>query len=222
MRITSFVAGVLVAGALQPASQPKNLGEITVERINVVDRDGTLRMVISNKDRMHPGVVDGKTFDRSRPVAGMIFFNDDGDEVGGLTYTGHAASHAAVTTMNFDQLRQDQTVGLVYEERENVRNAGLQVWDRSDWSLGELVQRLTDAKQIRDERERDAATAKALADFPPGPRRLFAGKQNKAATVSLADGNGKPRLTMTVDANGNPRIEILDDTGKVTNRWPAQ
>ena len=55
-------------------------GEITVERINVVDRDGTLRMVISNKDRMHPGVMDGKTIDRPRPYAGIIFFNDEGDE----------------------------------------------------------------------------------------------------------------------------------------------
>ena len=32
---------------------PQNLGEITVERINVVDKDGTLRMVIADKDRFY-------------------------------------------------------------------------------------------------------------------------------------------------------------------------
>ena len=38
--------------------------------------NGTLRMVISNKDRQHPGVMDGRTLNRPRPEAGLIFFND--------------------------------------------------------------------------------------------------------------------------------------------------
>lgn len=52
-------------------------------------------------------------------------------------------------------------------------------------------------------------------------RRVFVGKNaDKSATVSLADANGKPRLTLTVDPAGNPRIEFLDETGKVTERIP--
>jgi len=62
-----------------------------VQRLNIVDANGTLRMVLAGKDRMHPGVMDGVTVDRPRPVAGMLFFNDEGDEVGGLTYTGTIA-----------------------------------------------------------------------------------------------------------------------------------
>ena len=46
------------------------MGEITVERINVVDANGTLRLVISDRDRMHPGVVSGKTLDRQRRPKG--------------------------------------------------------------------------------------------------------------------------------------------------------
>ena len=77
--LVSSLAWVVVAtAAFQPAAKPQNLGEITVERINVVDKDGTLRMVISDKDRMHPGVIDGKVIDRPRPVAGLLFFNDEG------------------------------------------------------------------------------------------------------------------------------------------------
>ena len=38
--------------------------------------------------------------------------------------------------------------------------------------------------------------------------------------VSLADADGKPRLTLTVDAAGNPRIEFLDKQGKVVARMP--
>ena len=86
--VVSLLAFVVLGAAAFRQVKPQNLGEVNVERINVVDADGTLRLVISNKDRMHPGVMDGKTIDRPRPVAGMIFFNDEGDEVGGLTYTG--------------------------------------------------------------------------------------------------------------------------------------
>ena len=74
--VTSLVLVVLCATAFRQATRATNLGEVTVERINVVDADGTLRMVISNKDRMHPGVMDGVVIDRPRPVAGMLFFND--------------------------------------------------------------------------------------------------------------------------------------------------
>lgn len=59
------------------------------------------------------------------------------------------------------------------------------------------------------------------ASAPPGPRRVFVGKNaERAATVSLADADGKPRLTLTVDAGGNPRIEFLDQQGKIVARLP--
>src|SRR5436190_6700325 len=85
--VNTLVVVVVATAAFRQAS-PQKFDEITVQRLNVVDADGTLRMVISNRDRMHPGQMDGKIIDRPRPVAGMLFFNDEGDEVGGLTFTG--------------------------------------------------------------------------------------------------------------------------------------
>src|SRR5262249_61339249 len=125
----------------------QRLGEITVERINVVDGSGTLRLVIANRDRMHPGVLDGKTINRQRPVAGLIFFNDEGDEVGGLTYAGTVANgqRTASGTMTFDQLKQDQTIGLRYSEANGQRSAALEVCDRSDGPLSQPVDRLNGA-----------------------------------------------------------------------------
>jgi len=100
-------------------------------------------------------------------------------------------------------------------------SAGFQVWDRADSHLSELIEQLNTANQIQDRSEREAAIAKIRATAPPGPRRLFIGKNgDRAATVSLADANGKPRLTLTVDAAGNPRIEFLDEHGKVIDRLP--
>jgi len=221
---TSLLLIVVTAAAFRQAA-PQKFGEISVERINLVDADGTLRMVIANKARMHPGVMDGVTIDRPRPVAGMIFFNDQGDEVGGLTYSGQErdGARAAQAGLMFDQLKQDQTIGFSYSESNGRRSAGFQVWDRPESRLSELIKKMNDANKLTDTAARDAAIASIRATAEPGPRRVFVGKNaDKAALLSLADAQGKPRLTLTVDANGNPRIEFLDETGKVVARLPEK
>jgi hypothetical protein len=221
--VSSLALVFLTSAALRQAGQPQNLGEITVERINVVDANGTLRLVIANKDRMHPGVMDGKVIDRPRPVAGLLFFNDEGDEVGGLTITGQVRDGArrASAGLMFDQLKQDQTIGLTYSEGNGQRTAGLQVWDRSDRPLSELIEQLNAANRIADPAEREAAIKKVRDAAPAGPRRVFVGKTaDRSANISLADANGKPRLTLTVDATGSPRIEFLDENGKIVERMP--
>lgn len=165
----SLLLIVVAAAAFRQAALPKSMGEITVERLNVVDANGTLRMVLAGKDRMHPGVVDGVTIDRPRPVAGMLFFHDEGDEVGGLTYTGTVAGGRgrANAGLMFDQLKQDQTIGISYSESNGQRSAGFQVWDRSDTvRLSELITKLNAANKLPAGGERD----KAIADC--GRRRL--------------------------------------------------
>jgi hypothetical protein len=223
--VSSLALVAVATAAFQPSQKSQNLGEITVERIDVVDKDGTLRMVISNKDRMHPGVIDGKMIDRPRPEAGMLFFNDEGDEVGGLTYTGRLKDGVrnASSGLNLDQLKQDQTIGFGYNESNGRRTAAFQVWDPPDANLGELIDKLNAANRIQDPTRRAAAQRAARETFPQRPRRVYVGKTaDRAATVSLSDANGKPRLNLTVDADGNPRIESLDEHGKVIQRWPAQ
>lgn len=223
---SSLVLVVLTAAAFRQTASPKSMGEITVERINVVDANGTLRMVMAGKDKMHPGVIDGVTIERPRPVAGMLFFNDEGDEVGGLTYTGTVAGGRgrASAQLMFDQLKQDQTVGINYSDSNGQRSAGLQVWDRSDTvRLSEMIKKLNDANKLPAGAQRNAALAEIQNSAPAGPRRVFVGKTtDKSATVVLADAQGKPRLTLTVDPTGNPRIEFLDETGKVVARIPEK
>ena len=229
LRAYVVVSSLMLVGLTTAAFQqrpPQTMGEITVERINVVDANGTLRMVLAGKDKMHPGVMDGVTIDRPRPVAGMLFFNDEGDEVGGLTYTGTVANGRgrANAGLMFDQLKQDQTIGFSYNESNGQRSAGFQVWDRSDTvRLSELITKLNAANKIPAGPERDKAIADIRSTAPAGPRRVFVGKaQDKSATIVLADAAGKPRLTLTVDATGNPRIEFLDDSGKVIARIPEK
>jgi len=191
----------------------------------VVDANGTLRMVISNKDRQHPGAFDGVTIDRPRPYAGMIFFNDEGDEVGGLITHGtdKGGEREAGAGLTFDQLHQDQTIGLSYNESKTGRSAALEVWDRPDAHLGDLVAKWNAAMAIPDPAQRQAAISAATRSSPKGHKRVFVGKDaDRAASVVLSDADEKPRLKMTVDADGNPRIEFLDAKGQVVQRLPAK
>lgn len=222
---SSLILIVLAAAAFRQAAAPKSSGELTVERLNVVDADGTLRMVLAGKDKMHPGVVDGVTIDRPRPVAGMLFFNDEGDEVGGLTYTGRVTEGLgrANASFMFDQLKQDQTIGMQYGEGNGQRSAGFTVWDRSEQQpLSELIRGLNAANALPEGPERDAAVKAVRAKAHPGPRRLFAGKNpDKSSTVSLADGQGRPRLVLRVNEDGASSIEFLDADGKTVQRFPG-
>ena len=218
--VTAFVS--LTAFTQQNNTQ--RIDELTVQRLNVVDANGTLRFVLSNKDKMHPGVMDGVTINRPRPVAGMLFFNDEGDEVGGLTYTGTDDNgRRANAGIMFDQLKQDQTIGISYSENNGQRSAGLQVWDRSEQPLSDLIRALNDANALPEGPGRDAAVKAVRAKAPAGPRRLFVGKNpDKSATVSLADGQGRPRLVLRVNEDGASSIEFLDVDGKITQRVPSR
>jgi hypothetical protein len=209
--------------AFTQSTATQRIDELTVQRLNVVDANGTLRFVLSNKDRMHPGVMDGVTINRPRPVAGMLFFNDEGDEVGGLTYTGTDDNgRRANAGLMFDQLKQDQTIGISYSEGNGQRSAGLQVWDRSEQPLSDLIKGLNAANALPEGAGRDAAVKAVRATAQPGPRRVFVGKNSdKAATVSLADANGRPRLVMTVGPDGAASIDFLDADGKTIQRIPA-
>jgi hypothetical protein len=224
--VGSFLLLVLLATvAMTQSNNPgQRFDEISVGRINIVDANGTLRMVISNKDRMHPGIMDGKTINRPRPVAGMLFFNDVGDEVGGLTFTGQEINGQgrANAGIMFDQWKQDQTIGFSYNEDGGQRSAGLQVWDRSsDVRLSELIDKLNAANAIQDTLARNAAIQAARAAAPPGPQRVFIGKsRDRASTIALSDAAGKPRLNIKVQPDGTASIEFLDAQGKVTDRLP--
>jgi hypothetical protein len=220
----SLALVVVVSAGFAQSAGTQRIDELTVQRLNVVDANGTLRVVLSNKDRMHPGVIDGKTINRPRPQAGLLFFNDVGDEAGGLLFTGQEANGQgrAIATLTLDQWKQDQTIGLMYDEDRGQRSAGLSVWDRSATQrLSELIDATNAASAIEDPAARKAALAAAAARAEPGHNRVFVGKdRNRASLVTLADANGKARLVMKVQADGAASIEFLDADGKVVDRLP--
>jgi len=179
LRMLRWYAGVsslvlvYVATTAAQATMHRNLSEITVNRINVVKNDGRTRMVISNSARQTPAIVGGKALspDRKRP-AGIIFFNDEGDEDGGLVFQGQKGKSAA--SLTFDQYQQDQVVGVVYGESNGQRNGGLVVWDRTDVPLPELVRELQGIQALPASERQKALDAIGATDN--GARRIFVGK----------------------------------------------
>jgi len=215
--------------AFTRASRIPRFAEIDVERINIVAPNGKPRLVISNAERAPDVVIDGKTYHRSGAnEAGMIFYNEEGSENGGMGFSGHRRDgHVAASAgFMFDQYGQDQTVGLTYNEQDGRRSAGLRVWDRPNQPVTVLADMVEPIKLMADGPEktrrmaavRDSATRLGLG----GAQRVFVGKQSdKTATVVLADAQSRPRLRMVVDSAGAARIEFLDDSGKVLRTLSA-
>src|SRR5690606_41416536 len=78
------VLALLLFAAISDRTGTPYFEEITVERINVVEPDGTRKLVIASSARQTEGTIGGVQvpIERTRP-AGMIFFNDYGDAGGG-------------------------------------------------------------------------------------------------------------------------------------------
>ena len=72
-----------------------------MERINVVEPNGQVKLVLSNKERLPgPGnIVSGKYGKRAGMKSpGIIFYNDKGDECGGLSFASTNWGQALSTT----------------------------------------------------------------------------------------------------------------------------
>ena len=101
------------------APPPAKFTTIDVQRINVREPDGTLRLTISNH-ALIPGIIVGKKeyAHLNRPEAGMIFFNDEGIENGGLVFDGGLKEGRPTNggSFTFDRYMQDQTLQLISTE----------------------------------------------------------------------------------------------------------
>lgn len=229
--VLTLLLGTVSLAAFRQASQKQKFTEIDVERINVVEKDGKLRMVISNRDRSIGPIYKGKPFGYAggtRP--GIIFFNDEGTENGGLTFSGRREADGTFRSssgFSFDQYNQDQVVYLQYNDNNGRRNMGLTIADRADADIYDLVaERDSIVKAIPEGAARNAALQawagprNGAALFAP---RVYVGRDiSKAAVVNLSDRNGKPRLRLMVDSLGAASLEFLDADGKVTSRLPER
>ncbi len=188
---------------------------IDVGRIDVREPDGTLRMTVSNAAQSPGIIVKGREFPHpDRRSAGIVFFNDEGTENGGLIFDGRTRDgvHASAGSLTFDRYEQDQVVQVVGSEQGETRSAGVVVSDRPEARID--FAEIARLAALAPAQRTPAAYAAANVG---GHRRLFVGRDvDKAAKVALRDGEGLERLVLRVDEDGSARIDFLDQRGQVT------
>jgi len=206
--------------------------EIDVERINIVGTNKKPVMVLSNK-RLIPGpTINGKTYpkeyaDGRENLSGIIFFNDQGDEVGGLLYNGMQKDslYSAVEHFSFDQWKQNQVIALQYLDNGKSRRAGLRIYDRpTNVSLDEIFDRFKARNEMpKNSAAYDSITQEIKASNlrgDSGVERMFIGSQDEVAQIQLKDRQGKVKIKMYVDEAGEAKIIFYDGNGKVTKSFP--
>ncbi len=205
--------------------------EITTERINIVETNGKLRMVLSNKERSPEVLAYGKPLTPPIPGGnrpGLVFYNDEGTENGGLVFMGgkdSSGKYQATGHLSFDQYNQNQVLYLTYADDNGDQNTGLHIddwqtspafWDwRAKYKKAQQLSNGAHKEALMNEIMEPQAGQRAFA------QRVFVGKDaSKTALILLADRMGKPRLQLFVDSVGTAKLNFLDAQGNITYSLP--
>lgn len=202
--------------------QIENFDEINVQRINVVEKDGTIRMVISNKALQHSGRMDGKNWEKRERQAGMIFFNDEGDECGGLVYEAKNQKTGKLSgmSMTMDRYKDDQVLQILNSENINegkiMSQRGFIVSDfPSNSSVTARNAAIAAAEKIADEKRRKETIRKIYRE-QGSKGLLFLGKTaGNSQGLFLNDQHGNPKLMVYVNDKGEPKIQTFNEKGEM-------
>ena len=229
----SFVAGAgsmaLAVGVimmLTAAKAPPNkasFDEITVGRINIVEPDGTKRLIISNKAQFPGSFEQGKELARPdrRDFAGMIFVNDEGTENGGLIQRGSVTADGKINSgvsLTFDRFRQDQAMQLINTDSEQHQMTALIINDVPNHKITSMqdIARFQAESATLPDAEREKYWQKLKEDKRLAENRIFLGTTgSKGSALLLNDAKGRTRMMLLVSENGEPEIQMLDENGKM-------
>ncbi|SKB83957.1 hypothetical protein SAMN05660841_02614 [Sphingobacterium nematocida] len=162
-----------------------NKQNINAERININDASGKNRIVIANTDNIPEPIVAGKTYKRAYAPAGLIFYDKNGDERGGLAITDNKETN--LNALAFDYQNAD-AIGILAQDNkhDNYFRAGLVINDKDlSGKPGHNINRIN----------------------------LIT--ENGNAALVMKDHNEIPRIILKVDSVGNPSIEMFDKDGKL-------
>ncbi len=210
--------------------------EIDVERINVVEKDGTVKMIITNVDRFPTGTakINGRPTNETRKKrSGMLFFNEDGIECGGFIYDGqkNKNGHSSGLSLTYDQYDGDQVVQLKTEDysegNKRMVSSGLMFNDRpskeSQIKTGQIMKEL-EALGKKDPAAADVKYKEYEAQGLVGgaPRMLIGKSRSESNGLFLFDNKGMPKAMFYVDKNNNAKLEFFDEKGGIIASFPQK
>lgn len=210
----------------------QKFGTIDVERINIIEKDGTVKMVLTNVDQFPNGkeIVNNRHVNSSRKKrAGMLFFNEEGMECGGLIYDGAKKEngHSSGFSLTFDQYDGDQVMQLLTKDKavgnKRFKTGGLIFNDRADGETqlsNENILNELNSIQDPELRKKKQQEYKDKGQLGAVPRVYLGQSGSKNNGLFLFDTNGKPKAMFYVDKNNKAKLEILNEKGTVISSWP--
>lgn len=227
-------AFLVLTGFARPrgdAQETSHFQELSAERINIVSPAGKTVIAISNKERIAGPVMGGKSYpvavsEGREQMAGMIFFNQDGDEMGGLVFNSFRrpdGKSAGIGHLSFDRFDDNQVLALQYKENASTVQAGLTLYDRpANGAFQISLDRIEEARTASPERlaEIQAEFDEMAQEHALGVERVFLGSKDRAAQLLLKDSQGRVRARLVIDVNDTAQLEFLDEGGKVTAHFP--
>ena len=221
--ILTAVFAITVLSGFAPSKNAR-FDEITVHRVNVVEPDGTLRMILSNRAQSPGLILHRKEYPHpTRKTAGIIFFDEEGSESGGLIFSGEKDSDGKVSRsghLSFDQYDQDQIFSIDAGEENGRRQSGITISDRGDYPIIEALEAVTRMQKL-PAADQAAERAKFRESHLGDATRAYLGRAaDRSVGLRLMDEKGRERLRVRVDAEGTPVIQFLDGDGKVSAQLP--
>jgi hypothetical protein len=219
----ALAAIVTLTGARSPARH-ETFDEITVGRINIVEPDGTRRIVIANKAQFPGEFQQGKETARPdrRSFAGMLFINEEGTENGGLIQKGSIAADGKIASglsLTFDRFRQDQALQLMNNDSAAHQMTGLKINDIPYYKLTSVedMRRFNEESGKLPEAQQGAYWNKLADEGRLMQNRIWLGNTgDKGSALQLKDARGRTRMMLLVAADGKAEIRMLDEQGKIS------
>ncbi len=209
---------------LMVAAKPARtrFAEIDVERINIINAEGRNELVLANHSRLPGVVMDGTQLPDHRAMPGLIFYNQKGDECGGLVWKGNLGQDGKPESgmhLSMDRFGGDQQLALGHYEDGGRMNTGLNIYDRG------LAKDYTPLYEAMEKApagpEKEKLKQQWIAAGGPQTSRLFVGRTGgDSSAVILADKQGHARIMMLVQPDGTPSLRFLNEKGEVVQRFP--
>jgi hypothetical protein len=227
--MAAFITAIVtLTGAKMPA-RIDTFDEITVGRINIVEPDGTKRIILSNKAQFPGDFYQGKEGARPdrRSFAGMLFINEEGTENGGLIQKGSMSADGKISSglsLTFDRFRQDQALQLMNNDSAAHQMTGIRINDvpyHQVTSIADHLRFREEARKLPQAEQSDYWNRLAEQGRVSQNRVWLGNTQDKGSTLQLNDAQGRTRMRLLVAADGKAEIQMLDEMGKVSKSITA-
>lgn len=189
------------------------LKELNVEKLNICEPDGTVKMSLFNSKNIpslimdHEDILPGHR--EQDGISGLMFYNNEGDECGGLIYGSNVdeeGNEEMGISLTFDKFKQDQVLQLHLNKRNDQEQYGISIYDRPDMHIKDSLEILKEYNKETDQDKKNDALQRLQKN---NHKRIFIGNDIDGQTkVSLYNKEGLEKIKFYIDESGEAQILI--------------